>query len=127
MRPGILVPLCLSLLANPGQRDTPTLPAPAVEVVVRSGRVRLAVGREIASRSPRDAAVSPEGPFHLELGPRSEVEVVWRGLSSLRVRGPASFGVEPAEGVKAVDPDRPVPIFEDLVDSWGSQRVAPLR
>ena len=97
MRPGILAVLLLPLLAGPGEELAAAPSLGEVELRVRRGRIRLALGREITSRSERDPVLEIEGPCHFEVGPRSEVELAWRGAASLRVRGAASFGIQPRD------------------------------
>ncbi len=91
----ILVPLLLAGGALVGAPDDPPPPPVVrtleVELRVRSGRATVVQGDEIRVHTKSDRPVLLEGPAYLECGPGADVQVTWRGLSSLHVRGTAAL------------------------------------
>jgi hypothetical protein len=76
---------------------------PPVEVRVVEGRATLLQGREVVSRTPAQGSWTIEGALELELGPGSEIEVLWRGRGSLRARGPAALSL-PDSSARPLEP-----------------------
>jgi len=111
----LLPALCALLALLPARHadgDERPLPLPPARVEVHQGRFQLLEGEELISlhagrgRTVRESA-------HLEGGTRSEVEVAWPRLASVRVHGSASFGFEP----EAEPPFRPVLSFLHLASA----------
>ncbi len=119
--------LVLALFARAPQspRALPPLQAAApVELEVERGRARLLEGDEVLSLLASSGRREIRGPVHVELGPRSEVVIAWRGRMSLNVRGPAALWI-------AADPNPLEPRVElffcaaaDLEVRRGTLRVA---
>jgi hypothetical protein len=90
---------------RPEDHERP-LPLPTARVDVQRGRILLVEGEELVALH-RGASRKVRRSAHLEGGTRSEVEVTWPRLASVRVRGSASFGFEPDDE----PPFRPVLSF----------------
>ncbi len=111
----IRLTLALSLLAAsplPQTASAPVVPfapvAPSAPVVrVRCGRAQLIEGLELRSLNPSSGTLSLSGSAYLECGPGSEIEVLWRGLASARVLGPAALEVDPALEIDHEGPEAP--------------------
>ena len=83
-----LVPalLALPLVAAIPEDSSGGNPAPAV-VRVLSGRATLVHGEEVEVLSRRSRSRRIEGAVYAECGPDAELDIAWRGLSSLRAEG----------------------------------------
>jgi len=111
-----LVPVLCALLAlapgsSPDDRAGP-LSLPTARVAVQRGRILLVEGEQIVALHRGDTH-KVRHPAHVEGGTRSEVEVLWPGLASIKVRGSASFGFAPREQ----PPFRPVLSFQHLASA----------
>jgi hypothetical protein len=89
----ILAPCLLALLGADLPAPAPAVPrvAPEASLQVLAGRAELWCGTHRAGtlhagNGPREIAQG-----YLELGPRSELELGWSGLSSVHVHGPAAL------------------------------------
>ncbi|MEW6072733.1 MAG: hypothetical protein AB1726_09105 [Planctomycetota bacterium] len=73
-------------------------PLPSAEVQVSSGRLTVVQGEEIETLVPGRPPRILAGPAYLEASPGAAVEIVWRGLASLRLSGRAQleWEIEPA-------------------------------
>ena len=84
----------LSAVPASDRKDLPT-PPPAVVVDLYAGRGRLLQGEQVRTLTRFHSRVEVRGPAYVELGPGGELELAWRGRSSLRVHGPAALEWHP--------------------------------
>lgn len=111
----VLPALCALLALVPAlytDEEERPLPLPTARVQVHRGRFQLLEGSELVSLHARQVR-HVRGSAHLEGGTRSEVEVTWPRLATVRVRGSASFGFEP----ETEAPFRPVLSFLHLASA----------
>jgi len=103
----VLLPLLLAGGLVVGHPDDPPAPPPrrpaAAVVRVLRGRLTVIQGEEIRVHTPGGSAFTLEGPAYAECGPGADVQVMWRGLSSLRLRGSGALEWE----VPAATPEEP--------------------
>lgn len=92
--------LALAIFARPAAQSggpPPLLQSwPPVELEVERGWARLLEGDEVLSLLSSSGRREIRGPVHVELGPRSEVVIAWRGRMSVNVRGPAALWIAAA-------------------------------
>lgn len=80
-----MLPLLLLVAPAPTVDPTPRLS-------VAEGSARLVDGGEVRALDRRSGTVTVAGKTaYVECGARSELELVWRGLASVELEGPAAF------------------------------------